>query len=763
MSEKFRLLHSSDDVGGQGGSYQSADDQKVLEFKKKLERNMGERPTYIDDADSAPVPEPSAPESQPQPERNTKRPRGKKSRAKTVRIVLAAISFILVVAIVMGGLGYAGAVDVGGMLAYVGVGTSKNYTYPVDDYDTLIRYLKHPSLKSGDTLQLGADFTVDIGNEYGGFAYIPLLNIEGGSLTFKNGSILFLGSSGTVDMSKVKFNDIGLYIEAPSANLKLSGADDTNINVATLNGASHRRDINLPFPGAKMSVPVKFTNTGDTTLNNVAVKLASPSFVFINGDEYIIDSIPGGGSVTRDINVIATEAGRLKIIAYSVGAPVFGQSEPVHVMGPGFYAGDVHTHTAGSGPEYFGDLESNVKSGYNNGMSFIVSVELGKKEPQEAERLPQSVVDSLTKPGEFLQITGGETGNDTRNMLIFNSEERPSTRYGELYIVDPETGESLMWTYQGAVSQVVDDGGTVVLPHFFDHDVSESVSIALSVKQAAGIEVVTRQHTFSDVETQAALDVWNSKNIKGERFYAVMASNNVDAEDVGSMFIKGYMPILTEQNFYAMLRDGSFFCSNGPEVRFRMAGADMGGEFEAAAGSVATAGCYASDTSPLTSVRLLKYEVSGKTEDLDPVIVYQEDLTGRGVYSFYKDIEVEFEETEKGVFYRFEAFSEKAAHRDDIGMAFSNPIWCVTAERSGFANIESIENVLGAEVKQAPGGALYVKTSGVVPAFVDVKSTGLKTSVEYHRFNSNIFADYVIIDIIAENGSHTVQKIYVIN
>lgn len=715
----------------------------------------------------------------------TKSNDGEKTKKRGKSVLIIAVASLLIIVLTIGGLGFTGLLDVSGILSSFGLGQSASNTYGIDSYETLMFYLRHPSLKSDDVLTLNGSYVVDVDVEFGGFLELPLVTFGGnGSIDFVNGIVFLSGNAPEPDISRATFTRSQLYIEAPSSELKAGSVDDTYINVKTLNGSAHVRDYELNFPGTKMTVPIVFTNLTSSALENIKINLASPSFLFVDGESYIIDSIPAGGAVTAEIPVVATEAGRLLIFGYAVNSNgeviVQGTSDVINIFGPGYYAGDLHTHTLLSRSERYGTIPGNIQNGYDHGLSYIFSVE----NELEAEQFTQQEVDGITgDPGVFQQFVAYESGPDHRHLLIYDSDARPATNYGETVY-----GYGI-WTYQAAIDEVISSGGIPVMPHFFDYgDITESINMALFSSRGASIEVLSNWHRYAelDSETKCSLNTWNARNVAGERIYAIMSSNNIHAEQVGTRFIKGFMPNMTEQNVYDILRNGNFYGSTGPELRFELGGYQMGQTLiwglpkadetasvpendtpdaaaeQKTATSTAIASIYGFDTSPLTTVRLLKYDILGKIPEEYPVtVIYEEDFTGQGVYSFRKEIAVELGDNE---YYRLEIESEKARYiEDDIGVALSNPIWVTSGAASNYTTIESIENFMGASVQVSPNGVKYMKSKlGMVPGMMTVKAAGRKVTIEYHKFSSDKLADFVIIDVATQSGAHSVEKIYLI-
>jgi len=748
---------------------------------------------------------------EPAPARGRKARKEKKDKgAKRRHPVLVTVITVLVLAVItVGAFGFFHIVDVAGIAASYGIGREPANDYTVADREQFLFYLTHPAIKSGDTIRLSSPVEIDVDSTYGGFVSLPLIQFAGERLTFTGGTVLFSGDSDT-DFSNVTFNATTVYIEAPQADITAQGLDDSHVSAKTLNGSAHVQSLDLLFPGSRMNVLVVFTNLTGRALTNVQVHLTSASFIFVDGDSYILDELPANGTVAAEIPVVATEGGRLRITAWAVEGGevvVTGGSDYVSVFGPGWYAGDIHTHTSVSRSERYGSLANNITNAYDLGLSYIVSVE----NELAAEKLAQSDVDKLTgEPGAFEQYTGYELGPTNRHLLIYDYDKQaaeygyPSTNWDQL---DSNTG--IRWNFQMAVEEVVNNGGIAVLPHFFDYeDINVSIDMAKSLRYESAFEILTLQHIYSpifdemDSETRCAFNIWNARNVMGEKIFATFASDNMSSSEVGTRYIKGYMPMLSEQNLYANLRTGNYYCSTGPELRFDISGVQQGSaEMVTWGGSLteenrtdplsrddatgtATAHVYASADSPLVSVKIYRYYIVATNLEKYGGIVYEEDLTGQNVYSYSKDIELTLGEwtmaegeytgqqyeywrdrMNKGEFYRIEVSSEDSltAYEGDYGVALSNPIWTEmdsTSKENNYADITSIENVLGAEVKRAPNGTLYMKAEGVIPTLLHVGG-GLEASIVYHRLGSETMADYVLIDVYT-GRRHTTTKIYLV-
>ena len=807
-----------------------------------------------------------AAETKAQKGKKTAKSGGKKSNVgKTVGIVAAAL---LAVAIVCTALYYFGVVD---------FFPQKAYTYEAADTETFLKYLSHPSLKAGDTINTTGDIVVDVDEEFGGFASLPLVNLSG--VEFKNGSVLFLGGEGqsSASLDGITFTDCEVYLDAESTNVTFSAVeDDTYINCKTLNGTAHLVDYDFPMVGAKMTVAVKLTNTG-SALTNAEVTFSSPSYIFPEGETFSVDSIPANGSVEVNVPVIAVEGGRTRILAHDSTGAVSGDSGFVDIIGTGYYSGDTHTHSSESyKTKRTSTVEENVEAGYENGMSFIFSVENVYSQDEEdkaneevwaqeeavrkklaaaqaaaeeaaaeeeeesaddttdttsadataaggdnsvqlsstsdkrslpvllanliddegdmtvssddeddaveiriegqdpkygtkfAEQLTQSDVDSIVGgSGRFIQIAGAETGQNSQHLLYVNSDIWPRSDYGRTIY------KFGLWTYQNAIDYITDDGGIVILPHFFDRDSSSALSTIKGIYGETAIEIMSGGRGSDSVETTLEINSWDMINAYGmNKLFAVMASNNTSASEVGTRYISGLMGRLTEENIYTMLESGNYIATNGPTVRFELGGAQMGETTFVPASAMAEDGSstvttqakiYACDDSPLTSVRLIRCKITNIIDTPQTEDVINIDLTGQNVYEYSDVIDVEVSADE---FYRLEVRSEEDDLGDDVGVGLSNPVYIYDSGSysESVVSARGFGYKLGGEAVKTANNRWIVKTHNFIPSLFSVDTDAAYTDIVSHKLGSSKFADYVSVYMLALDAkTSTCEKVYIVN
>ncbi|MBQ9959144.1 MAG: hypothetical protein IJP01_02205 [Oscillospiraceae bacterium] len=697
-------------------------------------------------------------------ENNTPKKEGKGGKnGKTTAAVVAV--FLLSALALVGALQFTGILGgIFGALTPV-----EYYEYTVDDAQTLLRYLGHSALKSGDTLLLTSDMTVDVEQDLGGYAQLPLLNITGsGSVTFNGGTLLFLGGGGQdADMSAVKVNGCTVYIDAPESSVSWSGvADDSKVNCASLNGSAHTRELDLVAVGSVFEVEVTVKNESGSALENAAVLLSSPNYAFVDGSTLNVGSVAAGGTATATVRVIATEAGRGRIIATAYSEQgtclLSGGSDYQTIAGAGYYAGDPHTHSTISEHYNTSSIADNIAAAWNVGMSWIGSVE----NCLNAQQFSAGQIEAITgEAGAFLQVVGVENGEGAgdHHLMAYGTDIIAESNYR----VDPFNGNT--WVVQDAVDVMVADGGRVILPHFFiNYDIIESISLSRSVRDVGLMELFYGGLDVGSMEYKVGMNVWNNLNVRGrQRCFALGTANYRSAEYIGARYTKGYMTSLSESAFLTMLDSGNFFVTNGPELSFKLGSADMGGEIGVAMGSEgAQALCRisVSDDVPIETIVLYKYVVSGVIDNEIKEEAFSVDLTGQGKCSYQTSFLLPLD-SEQECYYRLEVVTEKANTNslgEDKGLAFSNPIWTVAGEKAGDGLFYSIEAKRG-DLTMADNGTWVL--SGVRKASANaievVADESAKVTVTYHDVDSEQFASYITVRVIAADGTIHTETIFV--
>ena len=644
--------------------------------------------------------------------------------------------------------------------------TGAGHTYTVDSPEKLALYLKHPSLLPGDTIVLANNIDLDVNENFNGYLSIPLVNFDtsNGRLNISGGNVVMSsGRSDTVNLNGVNI-DGNVYIEAPNATLNWDGASafDSNIDVATLNGSAHTRELALKAVGSKFTVPVTVSNPG-SAMSTAEVTLFSDAFVFCGGKTITVENLPGNGSVTVDVPVIATQGGRHNI---TVSGPqgITGSSAYVDILGTGYYTGDLNIYTFQE--KYYENYPHAVdvaRQAYSLGFSFVGST--GK-----------SAFGELPSSSELSSIRGSDR-------FIVNSNSEMVTQDGGVMFIGYPTNEELpsvdyekvdgvpLWTFQDTVRQGFDLGASGIITHPFTFGVIQDKIDQIRVtKNYYGLNICEPSAPYESMEWRVGMNVWDNINSLGRmRAFAVGSSSTADLGCIGYSFIGGYLGDVTDDALVELIKSGNYYAGNGPSLTFELGGKHMGESFTAKEGEPVSLKFSAYSGSPLTTITVYRYPVTYSTSDLNPETVYTVDLTGQGKYSYSEYTTISVVPTS---YYRIVVCSEqpKVSGADEVGYAVSNPIWIDPAnENSANASITSITYVGDSskdtsEIKIAEDGTYYIDCHGGMfsPAGITVESTGT-VNLDYHVNESELFPDYVTVHVIAQDGkSSTSEKIYIV-
>ncbi len=637
------------------------------------------------------------------------------------------------------------------------------YTYNATSEPVLLTYLSHPSLKSGDTLALNSDYSVDVEDQYDGFMSLPLVNITGGTLTLNNGTVYLSGGEAVCDMSGYRFSNCRVYINAP--NTAITGAtvpEEKDVNALTLNGSDVKKTLDAHFVGERYNLTLEINNNTGYTISSDELTLTSEAFLFPEGNNVTVSNVPSDESVTVSVDVIALEAGHHAVF-YSGTNGLWGKSQFVDILGANsYYSGDIHTHSdVGKSNRYGSTIEDNVKYAYENGMSFIYSVENSKDDqPLMAEKLSQSDVDSLTgAPGKFLQLLAEEPGETTTHLLVYGTDVWPDT--------DFEVTPDHQLTIQDAINEVIDAGGLVYIPHFFDiGDIIEQISRAQGMRNINGLELMSYAHEYGSMEVRISLNTWNNLLSYGQHVYGFMATNSAWSKGVGHRYIRGAAKDLSEESILEMLTNGNFYSSNGPELRFNIGDTDMGDNISVSETTSASAYISASHSSPLTTVMLYRYPITGDFTDLDPELVYDKDFTGQNVFSVSEIVPLTLNPRE---YYRLEVHSEADEGKgftvnDDVGCAYSNPIWIIKGNSNNYADFDGFTTEANLTSGRSDNGTWYVKgiDRNFNSATLEPVYNGSAIEKQYHTFNSENLADYISYAVYSPDGDVHEYRVYVL-
>lgn len=509
--------------------------------------------------------------------------------------------------------------------------------------------------------------------------------------------------------------------------------------------------------------PVKITvnNSAETPVKDLKVSLDLPYQMMHMGESTItIPEIPANSSKTVEFSVLALEGGRGMMKAdVSRGTDVSIKfSQALSISGEGHYAGDDHTHSTNSDGK--GTIRQNVDSAYEDKMlSWLYSTDhnaVTQKAETEAETKRHN--------GKFISITGTEISSPGKGHALAYGvgDAVPEYRVGK-----EVNGKVLTW--QDIVDSVNEDGGLFYVAH--PNYPGIVFSDPYGIREYTGIEVWNGFYHAMDADKNVntfAFDYWDDVNRRGDKKYFGIA--NSDGHSYGKMgdpYIKTEMNSLTYENIQEILGNGSYYGSNGPELRYDIEGVGMGETLNIKQNGKVDFNITAFDPNyDLVNVKLIKNTITGDTDGKSEVI-FNEDLKDQGLKEFKTTLSLDVKPNE---FYRIEVVSEKGTTGDGgkgmgqgQGFAYSNPIWIGSSEKSNATDIKKI-TYEGGEVIETTGGNKVIDVNGtfsIDKLKVEV-SDGATVSTEMVKETKGSLDTATAVNIIvtAEDGTKDVETVF---
>lgn len=456
--------------------------------------------------------------------------------------------------------------------------------------------------------------------------------------------------------------------------------------------------------------PVKVTveNSAQEPMRNTAVSLSLPYQMFCVGEsEITIPEIPAGGSETVEFSVLALEGGRgllkANVLAESDISLTFSQA--LSISGAGYYAGDNHTHSVHSDGK--GTIRENVDSAYEDKLlNWLYSTDHNK-----ISQGPDTAEETNRLDGNFISITGTE---------ITSSGKGHALAYGvgtfiPEYRIDKEV-DGEIWTWQDTIDQVNNNGGVFYVAH--PNYPGLVFSDPYGIQDYTGIEVWNGFYHAIDPDKNVntfAFDYWDKVNrrdgLDGTKYFGIANSDGHNSAKMGDPYIKTEMDALTYENIHEILANGSYYGSNGPEIRYNIEGVGMGETLTVKENGKADFNITAFDPNyDLVNVKLIKNTITGTT-DGEAEVVFNKDLEGQGLNEFKTTLSLN---VQAGEFYRIEVTSEQGTtgnggkgEGQGLGFAFSNPIWIGSGEKSNATDIKEI-TYNGGQVIETVGNNMVI-------------------------------------------------------
>lgn len=396
--------------------------------------------------------------------------------------------------------------------------------------------------------------------------------------------------------------------------------------------------------------------------------------------------VDAGESKTFHFEFLAREGGVLNIDAKLYSSRYLrlsNKSAMIQITGAGVYLGDMHTHSVESDGK--GTLAQNYHQMVKKGMSVIYSTDHNAKVSNKSNL--HTATQAMNASGyRFLALKGSEITVYANNghMLSYDHNidftEPPRIRTQEA--ID---------NWNSIIDTINKSGGYAYLAHpmMYWYNYPGFASDAVSSDKAnevefyddildlytemTGMEIINVSYTSTNANNDRTIAYWYRMNCKGHKKYFGAANSDAHTPSgVASAYNGFLMDDLTTESFLDAHRNGRFFATTGPEMRFTLDDKTFGQTLLTADDKAQLKAEVYTDTGNLTEVVLLDYTINaedpdGAYENGVKTMLYQYEDGGEKINHLTIDQEIE---VQNGHFYSIEVYT---SNRDKV--AFANPIW----------------------------------------------------------------------------------------
>ncbi len=425
--------------------------------------------------------------------------------------------------------------------------------------------------------------------------------------------------------------------------------------------------------GETIEVTVEVKNLSpDSVYNDLRVKILPAYNTSLVGDQEQIINLGSVDSSEVQFQLLGNSGGKSwAVVEIDPGFGVFTERFPIFMEGPGWYAGDNHTHSTFS--DGVGTIEQNVASARFKGMAFMTA----------------------TDHNTINQASAVDVQNDLHEDIIVMTGEEVTTFDGHSLAYN--TGGVLIpWNLnQYTHQELIDITNNTSSPYgsgfmYIAHPNYDGLSWDdLSLTDYTGLEV---WNGFSppnvDIgpsNNEITFQEWDVLNQMGRRLLGISNSDGHNPSKIADNFIVAYLDTFSKQNIIDVMRDnGHYYGSNGPVLDFKLSFIDS----TAVMGSTLTIP-FGGDEIEI-DIMGYSYSLRNKIEELRLI------KNGNILQTWSPDeFQVNYlvnDQAEEGDFYRIEMETENG------GFAYSNPIWI----REGVVSTKNIGINTGVTVYPNP-------------------------------------------------------------
>ncbi len=442
--------------------------------------------------------------------------------------------------------------------------------------------------------------------------------------------------------------------------------------------------------GNTMSITGTLENHTDTD-RTFKVKLERPLLMTHNAhaDQLaIVVEAQGSADFKYDFTIQEGGSGLCSVQLLTKSNKILSQeSFRLIADGKGYYVGDAHTHSTLS--DGHSPLKDNFLSVYHKGHAWILTTEHNCNPGNKA--FARAAAKGLT---DFIPIVGNEITTNYGHMLEYNTTYmHPAGYTGGMWeimaAIRPTVGE-----WQEIMDTIIEEGGLCYIAHpFYTGDgrwiwpgVGTDPTKVDYYTGFTGIEVYNEDgHNYRRHSewTDDAFEWWDRYNLKGEQhYYGICNTDGHTDQIVGTAGNAVLINELNEENIIQALKNGTFYGTNGPELRFSISGAGNGQSLLLPENGTATVKIRAADQySTIKKVVLYRYTIGGDVDtaykNREVKVLYEDAKGSKGAHLFEYSQKIDVAENE---FYRVEVYTQHSLFGDSDymgGFAFSNPVWIV--------------------------------------------------------------------------------------
>ncbi|QGQ94658.1 hypothetical protein EHS13_07030 [Paenibacillus psychroresistens] len=337
-------------------------------------------------------------------------------------------------------------------------------------------------------------------------------------------------------------------------------------------------------PGVEVTARVTVTNSSAESVDGLKASLRlSANLTTTKELEQMIGTIAPNSTVTVEWPLSSLEGGRgtASVDVKKQDNILSTQSKRIFIDGTGWYSGDNHSHSKWS--DGSGTIHDNFTSARNKGLDFLTATDHNKIGQQNDVALENSD-DFVALWGEEISTSGGHSLAYNINGLI--DWNKPAQQY-----IDDTNASN---NGQGI--------------HYIAHPFYPGLEWDnWDVDNFTGIEVWNGFYPPKHPVNLQAVAKWDELNKQGRHIYGISNSDAHNPGKVGANYIRGYMPKLDKENIMDVLKNGTYYGTNGPHLTFNMNGKMMGQDVAVPHnGDSATLDFTGYSEQGLTTVRLIK-------------------------------------------------------------------------------------------------------------------------------------------------------------